>query len=106
MGWDFTKGASKKDIVEGIKRSIGANLRASKLVGKEFWVVEEQAPGKLQIVLFLLEKDGGFGWGYKDMTEAMGPYYYGCPLEFLDMAPVANASWREKLRLVYARPAA
>lgn len=37
------------------------------------------------------------GWGYKDMTESMGPYYYSCPKSYLAMTPVENAEWREKV---------
>jgi hypothetical protein len=46
----------------------------------------------------LLEPPGwGGGWGYKDMTESMHPYYYSCPLEYLAMAPAACPAWREKV---------
>lgn len=37
-------------------------------------------------------------WGYKDMEESMHPYYYTCPLSYLDMVPVANEEWREEVR--------
>lgn len=39
--------------------------------------------------------------GYKDMCEVMGPYYYDCPMKFLDMAPVANQAWRDKVLLFH-----
>lgn len=46
--------------------------------------------------------DFGGCWGYKDMDETMGPYYYGCPLKYLDMVPCSNyetaRKWREKVR--------
>lgn len=97
MGWDFTKGASKSDVVEDIKKTIGDRLVAAKVVGNEFWVVETTggALGK-HIVLFLLDKEDGFGWGYKDMTESMGPFYYGCPAEYLEMCPVTSQAWRDR----------
>jgi hypothetical protein len=38
------------------------------------------------------------GWAYKDMDESMGPFYYSCPLGYLDLAPEKNAEWREKVR--------
>jgi hypothetical protein len=38
------------------------------------------------------------GWGYKDLDESMGPYYFSCPLKYLDMVPIdrygGNAEWR------------
>ncbi|WP_240754701.1 hypothetical protein [Parasulfuritortus cantonensis] len=42
------------------------------------------------------------GWGYKDLCESMGPYYYTCPLSYLDMVPVANADWRGQVRAWHA----
>ena len=43
------------------------------------------------------------GWGYKPMCEEAGPYFYGCPLSFLDMVPhVANQQWRDDLRKHHA----
>ena len=37
------------------------------------------------------------GFGYKDMDESVHPYYYTCPLKYLDMAPVACQEWRDKV---------
>jgi len=41
-------------------------------------------------------------FGYKDMTETMGPYYWDCPVEILDLlTPAENAfavEWRRKCR--------
>ena len=50
----------------------------------------------------LLGRCGG-DWGYKDMTESMGPCYYTCPLSYLEMVPCPENSqwakeWREKVR--------
>ena len=58
------------------------------------------------IVLFMVR--GGRGsWGYKDVSESMGPYSYSCPLKFLDMVPQADgeyaAGWREKVRSYWAK---
>lgn len=39
------------------------------------------------------------GWGYKDMEESMHPYYYSCPLKYLEMVPIdpygGNEEWRK-----------
>jgi len=58
------------------------------------------------IYLALLRNPGGEGWGYKDMTEQMGPYYYSVPLSFLDAVPLSELGdapgcaeeWRDKVR--------
>jgi hypothetical protein len=42
------------------------------------------------------------GWGYKDMDETMGPYYYSCPISYLDMVPCPDSEnarkWRAEVR--------
>jgi len=44
------------------------------------------------------------GWGYKDMEESMRPYFYSCPLKYLDMVPVvASEDWRAGVRAYHAR---
>jgi len=44
------------------------------------------------------------GWGYKEMCESMGPYYYTCPLEYLRMVPVADIDWRKKVFDYHGKP--
>lgn len=46
------------------------------------------------ILCTLIQKCQG-EWGQKDMTESCHPYWYDCPLEFLDLAPVACQQWRD-----------
>ena len=45
-------------------------------------------------------------WGYKPMEESMHPYYYTCPLKYLDMVPDGSAGvspeWRAKVRAYHA----
>jgi hypothetical protein len=52
-------------------------------------------------------------FGFKEMTEDMGPYYYGMPLRMLNkletLVPVVDgfaAKWREGVRMHHARKAA
>lgn len=44
----------------------------------------------------------GTAWGYKDMDETMGPYYYDCPVSILNLlSPTDNQTaneWREECR--------
>ena len=54
------------------------------------------------IGLDLISKDSS-GYGYKDMDESVHPYYYDCPLKFLDMVPeVASQDWRDGVREFHA----
>ncbi|PAU54105.1 hypothetical protein BZL41_22825 [Pseudomonas sp. PIC25] len=39
-------------------------------------------------------------WGYKSLSEQVHPYFYNCPLHFLDLAPDGiNEEWRRYVRL-------
>ncbi len=38
------------------------------------------------------------GWGYKALEESVFPYYFSCPLHFLDLAPEQSADWRANVR--------
>ena len=49
----------------------------------------------------LLESAGGH-WGYKSLDESVHPYYYACPLRYLDMAPVRSPEWRERVHRFHA----
>ena len=51
----------------------------------------------------LLRYDKGDGWGYKDMEESSGPFYYSCPLSYLEMAPVVNKEWRHGVKEYHAQ---
>ncbi len=52
----------------------------------------------------------GGEWGYKDMTEDMGPYHYSCPVGYLDMVPLdrfdGDPEWRVEVRRVNAEVSA
>ncbi len=132
MGWTFTRGASKEKIMDEIlepwdttateetaKSWYGAKpagtrtqsiVLAYRCVGDSLWYVRETTTTKPDgtvtvekwIGLSLLEKDGSYGWGHKDMEESMGPYDDTCPVEFLDMAPQPEGEfcgrWREAIR--------
>lgn len=37
-------------------------------------------------------------WGYKSMDESVHPYYYSCPLSYLERAPTQSPEWRERVR--------
>lgn len=50
----------------------------------------------------LLQRSGG-QWGYKDLCESVHPFYYTCPLSYLDMVPVASPEWREHVHAYHAQ---
>jgi hypothetical protein len=97
MGWTFLYNApEKRHVIEDVTRE-GETVKCVRksTVGNHLWTIwERKEDGHKFIVLFLLARDRG-NWGYKDMTESMHPYYYDCPLSFLDEVPVASEDWRE-----------
>lgn len=108
MGWTFGW-KTKKDLVRKLTENHANEygtwtVVAAKLVGNELWtvkdIVTEGFTGRV-IHVDLLEVHGE--WGYKDLSECMGPYAYTCPLEFLELVPVvANQDWRDKVRAFHA----
>lgn len=61
---------------------------------------EQVQPNERWIQCDLLRCDQG-EWGYKDMEESMGPYYYSCPLGYLELVPIdrfgGNVEWRKQV---------
>lgn len=107
MGWDFTHGASRQDIVNQIlgmyRPEYGCVIldHACTAYGKRLWLcVKSDKLDQPLVVLYLLDKSKGYGWGYKDMDETMGPYYYDCPLRFIKGVGHNQFSknWRDKVR--------
>jgi hypothetical protein len=106
MGWFYTYGASRQDIIreltEDHRDTTGFHTLAKFSNGfTQLYAVHEyrtaQGETKRFIGVYLLQRSSE-GWGYKPMEEEMHPYFYGCPLKYLDMAPVACAEWREKVK--------
>lgn len=111
MGWLYnTYPQSKQDFVkELLQRNFNPNyvrLLKHSLRGNQLWTLIQPVKGDPVIVLFLLGRDDGC-WGYKDMDESMGPYYYDCPIGWFDLAPEPEGwknhndtgrSWRDLVR--------
>lgn len=112
MGWTYsTKLQTKQQYVDRLlEECFPPNhnlLLASSLRGSRLWVLCDLGMGP-QIGLFLLDCSSGGCWGHKDMAEADGPFYYDCPLSYLDRASEPQAgnlnhhgsgrSWRDFVR--------
>lgn len=127
MGW--TSGwYSRKEMIDHVTKPWVTDTQATEVIAKKFygnhlWCVFERTfprvVGDRQserfIVLFLMQRFGKGDWGYKDMSEDMGPYFYSCPLSFLDMTPDPRegkpseygfngcSTWREAVHNWHAR---
>ena len=119
MGWTFGQQTRRELIAELTpaerRDANGRIFRTLKHCcrGNVLYAVHEstpaEGPSRKWIGLYLLQRDGDL-WGYKDMDETMGPYYYHCPLSYLDLADApANeyaAEWRAIVRQEAAKKAA
>ncbi|WP_442490287.1 hypothetical protein [Halopseudomonas bauzanensis] len=122
MGWLFSY-RNRMDLIQKLLAPDRNYIRNRKvlqhaLVGNELWmvvrlklkiagVVNDNAVGDVYtfIVCELLACADGL-WGHKSIPEEMGPFYYGCPLHFLDITPDGNnPEWRAKLREIHRQRA-
>lgn len=91
MGY-FYSYATRSEMI----RDLTTEAECWKRINTRLWLVMRHE-GTAYIVLFHLSRAGGLH-GYKDFCERMHPYYYDCPLEYLDLAPETNADWRRCVR--------
>jgi hypothetical protein len=101
MGWLFGW-RERADMIHHLTRTNGVQTVRHCTVGNHLWAIQEytkkgeSTPTRF-IALYLMQRHGG-DWGYKDLCESEHPYYYTCPLAYLELAPEANAEWRAKVR--------
>lgn len=104
MGWYYTSNATRKDIIRELTQDANLKTLAHTVRGNVLWTVQETNNGNKFIACYLLSSPRLKGEaGYKPMDESMGPYYYSCPLPYLDMAPECNAEWRADVRKWHKR---
>lgn len=118
MGWLFTDGATKASIVKHLTTdNEHVTTHRYSVRGNTLWAIQTAhhlegndrgIPPKF-IACYLLQSDGSFGWGYKDMCESMGPARYDCPLSYLDEVEPPPSEfaqgWRDEVRTHHATQA-
>lgn len=115
MGWTFPYGATRRQVIEELtpaERSYGENAGGGCFrtlrhccKGNVLYALHESVKGDGSslkwIGIYLLQRSDG-SWGYKDMDESMHPYYYNCPVSYLDAAdePTSDSAkaWRDEVR--------
>lgn len=130
MGWLFISGSTRRSVIEDrtkawettsgdllVKSTCLAHCYRGNVFSGVLWSVWERTfttnaetqPAERWIQCDLLQYQRDFGWGYKDMEESMHPFYYSCPLKYLDMVPLerfgGNAEWREEVKHHHQRRA-
>lgn len=107
MGYLFT-GNTKQELVEElIDGDTQIVTHKHSLRGNHLWAIQEaKQTNHTFIIVFLLEGDVE-GWGYKEVTESMGPMAVDCPLNFLKMVPCPDSTyardWRVRVRAAATR---
>jgi hypothetical protein len=103
MGWDFrVHPCSKQEIIEEVSNGVAVECIHKSLQGNELWTLWQRKDGSRYISVFLLASKKGC-LGYKEISEESGPHYYKCPLRFLEIAPVVNKKWRDKVYEYHAK---
>lgn len=110
MGWFYTQGATRQDIIQELTGDrwetdkFRTLAKYSNGFTQLFAVHEVEYEGEIKrfIALYLLQRSR-YGWGYKPMDEACHPYYYACPLKYLEMAPETCKEWRDGVRNYWKR---
>ena len=113
MGWSFDyrdigREAHIKRLTSASHFSPDYEPLEHRVVGNNVWqLVLHKPTGRKMICLDLIAKERGGGWGYKGLSEDMGPYEVNCPLSLLNKAsPVTEGyavEWREKVRAYHAK---
>lgn len=109
FGW-----SSRKDVIRHLTTTgVDGNGREFKTLahtvrGATLWAVQQWTGDEPFIACYLLygpvrPSDDPYACGYKGLDEAMHPYYFNCPVKYLDMAPEKCPEWREKVRAEAAR---
>ncbi|MDR2839038.1 MAG: hypothetical protein LBV49_10830 [Azonexus sp.] len=126
MGWLF-KNESREELIRDLTKpydteqvscktiahaichegDYGVLWSVAELTAKQKGALKDLAPGQFirLIRCDLLDCHKG-QWGYASLGETMHPFYFSCPLSYLDMAPEQSAEWRNKVRAYHADRAA
>lgn len=117
MGWLYTQNQTRRQLIEHVTKTWehtnGSGVTtclARACRGNNLWAVFEakynEQPTERFIMLIMMKNGGVDGWGYKDVSESMGPYQDSCPLGFLDMVPEVpqhGLAFRERVRAYHMR---
>jgi len=117
MGWLFTRQtqsqlistliqprSSKDASFEVLEHHLAGDVLWSlvRLTPQKEWRHQLNAGESLVFIRCDLLRSSPEGWGYKPLEESMHPYYYSCPLRYLDLAPEQSADWRAGVRQFHA----
>ena len=120
MGWLFTNKTRDQLIATLIEERsnefVKSKVLEHRLVGNVLWslvcltaiqqgCLQLKAGESINFIRCDLLESSPEGWGHKALEESVNPYYYDCPLHYLDLAPEQSADWRVKVRQFHAQEA-
>lgn len=104
--------ATKEMIVSDLNfqnDTVSSQVLKTSSYGNQFWILRKiQIEGKELFVtadVFLMSHKDGMTY-YKEINIACGPYYYHCPLTWLEMITVVGDSidnWKDSVRKYWAK---
>lgn len=106
MGW-YGDDCTRADKIKMLTQSSRESCKCVKHCyrGNSFrgvlWSVWEDSNGRF-INCDVLEYRHG-QWMHKPICEEMHPYYYSCPLGYLQLAPATCKEWREQVVKYHAK---
>jgi hypothetical protein len=116
MGWLFSeRWRERSELIKHLTEGNGLKTLKHCCKGNNLWCVHEYEKDGTPVrfvCLYMMKRPHNCGagytgndkdwWGYKDVDESAGPYYYNCPLSYLDdlTEPDTGYSkkWRETVR--------
>lgn len=106
MGWLFTDGATRRQVIDRLTEDQSKDGRVHRtlkkcLRGNTMYALHETGPEgatKKWICVYLLARDGNYGWGYKDVEETCGPVHQDCPVQYLDECDEPGNQWAKEWR--------
>lgn len=106
MGWLFGWN-TRKELIENLVSGNGVKTLKHCMVGNNMWAVQEydRTDGTTARFICLYMMQGrnysGDGWGYKGVSEDMGPTETSCPASYLDLVPDPGGyatEWRARVQ--------
>lgn len=123
MGWLFGH-YDRKSLVNHLVSGNGVKTLKNCFVGNNMWAVQEYHREGMShpvrfVCLYMLQGNGRVkndpcNWGYKDVSEDMGPYQLSCPVSYIELVEAHEkehgyeptgyaAEWRKSVREARAK---
>ena len=105
MGWYFEPSGgifqdTRKEFAEDMVRRYRGedySLKPSDPYKGTLYILTKNDEGQRYIAVLFLDQEDDGTWGYKPMSEMVGPCVYDCPKRLLDKSEVPDTyGWRKK----------